>query len=680
MRKLMNFRPWPELPARGLLLGATLVLTSCGGGGGDGGGSTSPPPPTLSVTGNGFAPGTGPGDTGSYFPVAAGDKWLFDYTTDDPSAPAPSGTVTVSVNGSKTIQGANATVYTRNDSANPAGSYDQYFAVGNGGVTALGNTDTADTISPLIIPYVQLLFPVVLGQVSNVVGQNLAYGTDKNNNPITLDLTQTITNAAMETVDVPAGKFANALRQTTSVDATVKDGTQSAPITASDTGWYVAGVGQIKDQSSATGGGKTLNSSSALRSYVINGQSHGIGPSADLDSTLVTAGCQGSSHPVPAVTSDGTNFLIVAFACSTSSGSALSNWVGVLVAPDGTVLKTVNITAPAAISATQPYVHAVSAFDGTRYLVVYEDVSPSFTTLPLKSVVLGTDGAVIAGPTMVATEAVPADGLPTDREALGFDGNRFLLLYIEGGGPPLTPGMSGLFITPGTGQPAGGAFSVSQSEIGTNSPALAFDGKNYLVIWVRNDTSPVGLHATRVSPAGTLLDPAPFALVDLSHAMLNEGCCDLEPTLAFDGTNYLVAYRDPRNVPGISGLGYASISAARVSTAGVLLDGTATSAGIVVTASNNVPRGRVRSTFMGGVYWLVWGTNAIGQLNATRVTSAGVVSSAWGDGFTIVPAVPYTELPEMAASSAGSLLVWQQRDPNGSQTQLMGLRIYPVGP
>ena len=83
--------------------------------------------------------------------------------------------MTVSVNGTKTIQGASAIVYTRSDSANPAGSYDQYFAVGQGGVTTLGNTDSADTISPLIIPYVQLLFPVGLGQVSKVaVGQNLA--------------------------------------------------------------------------------------------------------------------------------------------------------------------------------------------------------------------------------------------------------------------------------------------------------------------------------------------------------------------------------------------------------------------------------------------------------------------------------------------------------------------------
>ncbi len=44
-----------------------------------------------------------------------------------------------------------------------------------------------------------------LGQVSQVVGENLPFGTDANHNPVTLNLTQTITNSAMETVDVPAG-------------------------------------------------------------------------------------------------------------------------------------------------------------------------------------------------------------------------------------------------------------------------------------------------------------------------------------------------------------------------------------------------------------------------------------------------------------------------------------------
>ena len=681
----MISRCWIRLGLRSLT-GLMLVgLVSCGGGGGGGGGGGdgSTPPPTTNVTGNGFAPASGPGDTSSYFPVGTQDRWDFDYTTNDPSAPAPTGSASIEVTGTKTVQGVAATVFTHTD-ASVSGSFDQYFSLSNGGVTALGNTDSGDSISPLIIPYVQLLFPVGIGQVSNVVAQNLAFGSDTSGKPITLDLTQTISNAAMESVDVPAGTFASALRQTTIIAATAHDGSQSTAVAGNDTTWYVAGVGEVKDQTNVTGPGTSVTSSNELRRYFVNGKWHGIGLNS-LDYTLVTTGCAGSSAPAPAVTSDGTNFLIVAYACTDASGTALSNWEGVLAGPDGTVLNTFNITPPAAVSGTQPFLHAVAGFDGTHYLVVYEDVSASFNTVPLQSIVLGTDGSVVSGPTMVGTGLTPADNSTSDREALGFDGTRFLLIYADGASPPGTLSqMSGMFLTAATGQAAGSVFTISQVQGGAHeSPAISWDGTNYLVVWADSGTSPQGLHGMRISAAGVLLDATPFALVDLSTAVLIDGCCDLEPTVAFDGTNYLVAYRDPRGTSGVSGLNHASISAVRVSKAGVLLDGTSTTAGIVVAQTKDLPRGRVRAVFTGGVYWLVWEVSLAGspqQLNATRVTTAGVVSTNWPDGFMIAPAVYMTELPAFANSAQGPLLVWLHREPTAPMAELMGLRIYPTGP
>ena len=131
---------------------------------------------------------------------------------------------------------------------------------------------------------------------------------------------------------------------------------------------------------------------------------------------------------------------------------------------------------------------------------------------------------------------------------------------------------------------------------------------------------------------------------------------------------------------GLSGLNYASISAARVSTAGLLLDGTPTTPGIVVAASKSTPRGRVRAVFTGGTYWLVWeSSNPQEQLSCTRVTTSGTAASAWTDGFTIGPPGQsyYTRIPVLAASTSGSLLTWVQVDANTRQTQLTGLRIYP---
>jgi hypothetical protein len=146
-------------------------LTSCGGGGGSANG-----PPAATVAGNGLAPATGPGDTASYFPSSTGDQWSFNYTTNDSTALSPYAIVGVAVNGKKTVQGMSATVFTRTDPTIASGGSDQYFYVDPGGVTLLGNSDATDSITPLIAPYVELLFPVQVGSVSSLSGTNLAFG------------------------------------------------------------------------------------------------------------------------------------------------------------------------------------------------------------------------------------------------------------------------------------------------------------------------------------------------------------------------------------------------------------------------------------------------------------------------------------------------------------------------
>src|SRR2546423_2868028 len=98
----------------------SLLLFGCGGGGGGyggggggGGGGGSP-----TVTGKGFAPSTGPGDTAGYFPVGAGDQWEVKYSTPDPKASAAAGVVTLAVNGNKAVLGAAGTALTPTDSTN----------------------------------------------------------------------------------------------------------------------------------------------------------------------------------------------------------------------------------------------------------------------------------------------------------------------------------------------------------------------------------------------------------------------------------------------------------------------------------------------------------------------------------------------------------------------------------
>ena len=109
-------------------------------------------------------------------------------------------------------------------------------------------------------------------------------------------------------------------------------------------------------------------------------------------------------------------------------------------------------------------------------------------------------------------------------------------------------------------------------------------------------------------------DPTPLLIMDDTGAGTNASgdCCDLQLTVSFDGTNYLVTYRDTRNAGAY--VGNATISAARV--------------------LNN----RTRGTFVNGAQWLVWSNGPEYRLNASRVSMSGQVPTVWPDGFSLTTA------------------------------------------
>ena len=653
---------------RAFAYGGALLLTACGGGGGYGGSSSgSAGGGGSTVTGTGFAPSTGPGDTAGYFPVASGDQWQFNYSTTDPKAVVPTAVVAVSVNGTKSVHGTTATVLTQTNPTIATGGYDQYVSVSPGGVTDLGNSDAGDTLTPLIVPYVQMLFPVQLGTVSTLTGQNLPAGKDPGGNAITLDMTQTIANASMETVDVPAGSYAGALKQVTTVTGTAHDNGQSLAVSGTDTAWFVAGIGEVKETISSASGGVMISSSAELRAAIVNGQTHGLGAARDL---VAVSPAMGSIYApaVPVIASDGTNFLIVTLSASVSGGAWQQNWQGTLVAADGTVLSSFNITAPVSTTLScggGPF--AVAGFDGTNYLVVTEN-SHCATSQPttLDAVVISPAGTIVAGPSTVANPADPSGGTGTFYQALGFDGRQYLLIYVQ----HLVIGtqLYGVFIAPATAQASGAAFPIAPDTAFQDSPAVAFDGTNYLVAWVEE---PGLLEAVRVSAAGAVLDATPIGI-----ALQSSLCCGyMSPSVSFDGTNYLVTYRDPR---GQSSTFNATVSAARISKAGVLLDGTLAAAGIVVTSAPGVPLGHVASVFRDGAHWIVWESGGPNALSASRVSPAGTVPSAWQNGFPLVPATGEVSSPAIAAGSSAGYVTWLHGQGTSPETTwLAGLAVFP---
>jgi hypothetical protein len=179
----------------------------------------------------------------------------------------------------------------------------------------------------------------------------------------------------------------------------------------------------------------------------------------------------------------------------------------------------------------------------------------------------------ILGPAV--TVATPGEVASKTVCALGFDGAQYLLVYLQASNPPAvtTIQLSAEFLSPLTGLPTAGPFLIAAAGGNQMNPALAFDGANYLVAWEEiTSSATLGLNAARVSPAGVVPDPVPVGVYreQAGPPGSYEGSF---PALAFDGSNYLVVYHDGRAQLS----GGATVSAARISPTGLLLDGTPTS-------------------------------------------------------------------------------------------------------
>ncbi|MBI5070580.1 MAG: hypothetical protein HZB56_20320 [Deltaproteobacteria bacterium] len=639
------------------LLAATL-LTGCGGG--------SAPGPM--VAGNGFAPATGPGDTSGYFPHAPGDRWLFHYTSSGAGANAVEGTLTATVAAPRTVLGVSATVISQVDSAGGVGSTDEFFAASPGGVTYLGNDDPGDTITPWLVPYPRVLYPVALGTVATIDARGLPVGTDPIGNPVTLDLTQQIENQAFEPLRVAAGSFATALRQVTSISGTARDPAVglTLPFTGSETRWFVPGVGLVKQSTATALGGESSSSIAELSGYTVGGVPRGIGSPTTALGGLSPIG--GGPTSIPATGSDGAAFLAVARKVAAGPGSGwLSSWVAQRVGAGGAPLgDSVELVAPRAVFDAVTPREAAVAFDGSGYLAVLEreeDPSIAGHVASLVAVQVSALGVALgpAATVAAATDALPAATAP----ALAFDGSRYLLIFVRRSSDALHQ-VVGVFVSPATGQADGAEFPIAEAPGYQSSPAVSFDGSSYLVVWNQEPwlAQTRGVVARRVDMAGNLLGTGSI------EVCRPPGGLGDRPALAFDGANHLVLWSDMTD-----------IHANRISPAGELLDGDAASGGIAVTAAPGTSRVLPALAFFDGHYlaaWLASSSPGIYEgLFGARISPAGAVVSPGTAGMRLTPG-GFRTGPALSAGANSALLTWL--DPGDAPGASVGaLGIHPFG-
>ncbi|MGD9140634.1 MAG: T9SS type A sorting domain-containing protein [bacterium] len=203
------------------------------------------------------------------------------------------------------------------------------------------------------------------------------------------------------------------------------------------------------------------------------------------------------------------------------------------------------------------------------------------------------------------------------------------------------------------------SFLIGISSVDQARPAVAFDGANHLVVWHEwREGSLYDIRGARVTPDGTVLDPAGIPICTLPSDALY-------PALAFDGTNYLVAWEDYRN-------GEADIYATRVSTGGTVLDTAGIAVSIIVERQE-----RPTVTFNGFRFLVAWQDGRRGDfdIRGSRVSTDGVVHEPFG----ILISDASTDQKRPAASSDGYyfFVVWE--DARNVYNDIFGTRIGPGG-
>jgi hypothetical protein len=214
---------------------------------------------------------------------------------------------------------------------------------------------------------------------------------------------------------------------------------------------------------------------------------------------------------------------------------------------------------------------------------------------------------------------------------------------LSSSGDVLEPGRIVLY---GTGN--------GQSELDT-----AFDGTNSFVVWSDDRFGDHRIYGARVGADGQRLDGSGISISAPTDLLDSKKLRQTSPAVAFDGTNYLVVWAELRNVDGNPQPPIPSTQAARVSPSGQVLDRfplDETGAGWNVDVEVAFGEG----VFL--VVWENANQGPSGDIRSTRVSPAGVVLDpaprpALNDNES---GSDFAQAPSVAHGASGFEVVWHQ--------------------
>jgi hypothetical protein len=286
------------------------------------------------------------------------------------------------------------------------------------------------------------------------------------------------------------------------------------------------------------------------------------------------------------------------------------------------------------------------AYGGGKYLVAWEDVREGH----VYAARMKPDGTLL-DPEGIRLNLDPEVG--AGQPAIAYDGKNFIVVWSW------IDGVSGVRVRP-DGTVLGPVFLVASSGETSGTAAIACSRDLCLVAYeISGDQEDV--YVTRLKPDGTVLDTGHRALSDSDDSAS-------EASVAWDGKEFLVVWSDTVGIGGPR-----DIRGARVHPDGTFLDGRG---GFPIAALPGEQR-TPDVVWTGRRFLVVWSDGRSGErdIYGARVRSDGRVDDA--GGFPISTAPGDQLFPAVAHHNSKSLVVWE--DLRSGSHRIWGARVTESG-
>lgn len=374
---------------------------------------------------------------------------------------------------------------------------------------------------------------------------------------------------------------------------------------------------------------------SDLGSKTCKGLGHTGGAlSCKWDCTLETSGCYKVLDPAGIVISKGGGSHGAPAVATTGTGF-LATWhldgttikdiKGARVSASGGVLDKTGISIS---SASGKQAQATIGSDGSSYLAVWADQRGSSTDIYGTRV--SAAGAVLDPKGFAISTATGGQYKPR----IAFDGTNYLVVWIDSRSGEYDIYAARVSKAGAVLDPSGIAVSTAKGM--QRTPSVSFGGSNYLVVWEDRRNVSQDIYGARISTAGSVLDNKGFAICTAQGDQY-------PPTVAHDGKNFMVVWSDRRDGKNFRVYG------ARVSAGGAVLDKPAIP---ISKAPGNQTSPSI--AFGGGSYFVVWSGSL--KIAGARVASTGDVQDK--NGIVVFKGPAYADFPEVSFAAGRFFAVW----------------------